>query len=185
MRTKEHWTDDRMTSEPCADIIPSNPWEPWLFVGQHGTIESLEGAVLVSTDGMNEEDLDHLENTGAYPDNTPAVCVSDLLADAVTLRKFRALVGSIVTALGQHGEDRTDGECLDDIWAILAEAGYEDDLRTAQANTDPVPLCPVGDLVGVPHPLSSVSVIPISWDVMGDPREFVLICDSCAQEVEG
>ncbi len=45
------------------------------------------------------------------------------------------LVLDIIEALTRRGEDFTDGECLDEVWALLTDAGYRAELeRSLEAN---------------------------------------------------
>ena len=50
------------------------------------------------------------------------------------IHHFR-LVNDIIEALTRRGEDFTDGECLDEVWALLVRGGYGPELeRSLEAN---------------------------------------------------
>lgn len=44
---------------------------------------------------------------------------------------YPTLINDIITAITRYGEEATDGECLDEVWALLEAAGYSEALRTA------------------------------------------------------
>jgi len=44
------------------------------------------------------------------------------------------MIKDIILAMTTHGEYATDGECMDRVWAILEDNGY--DLRTVQAQQE-------------------------------------------------
>lgn len=45
---------------------------------------------------------------------------------------YPTLINEIITALTRHGEEATDGECLDEVWGLLETAGYGEQLKKAQ-----------------------------------------------------
>lgn len=56
-------------------------------------------------------------------------------AEYIQHLEYRRLVGNIIEALTRRGEDFSDGECLDEVWALLTDAGYGAELeRSLEAN---------------------------------------------------
>lgn len=46
---------------------------------------------------------------------------------------YENIITSIINAITHHGEFATDGECLDEVWAVLEQAGYGEKLKEVQA----------------------------------------------------
>ena len=56
-------------------------------------------------------------------------------ADQIYRIHHTRLVNDIIEALTRRGEDFSDGECLDEVWALLTDAGYGAELeRSLEAN---------------------------------------------------
>jgi hypothetical protein len=47
-----------------------------------------------------------------------------------------AIINSIINALTHHGDLANDGECLDEVWGVLEQAGYGEQLRKVQAEQE-------------------------------------------------
>lgn len=47
--------------------------------------------------------------------------------------KYEGIITSIINAITHHGDSATDGECLDEVWTVLEEAGYGEKLKEVQA----------------------------------------------------
>lgn len=45
----------------------------------------------------------------------------------------KTLINEIIDVITRHGEELTDGECLDEVWDLLDLAGYGEQLKQAQA----------------------------------------------------
>jgi hypothetical protein len=46
---------------------------------------------------------------------------------------YEKLINDIIHALTHHGDEASDGECLDEVWGLLDAAGYGEQLRDTQA----------------------------------------------------
>jgi hypothetical protein len=49
---------------------------------------------------------------------------------------YPTLINDIITALTRHGEEATDGDCLDEVWGLLETAGYGEQLKQTQAEQE-------------------------------------------------
>lgn len=50
--------------------------------------------------------------------------------------KYENIINSIINAITHHGDFATDGECLDEVWGVLEQAGYGEQLRKVQAEQE-------------------------------------------------
>ncbi len=53
-----------------------------------------------------------------------------------TNTNYLKLINDIITVLTRHGEEASDGECLDEVWGLLEKAGYGEQLKKTQAEQE-------------------------------------------------
>lgn len=110
---------------------------------------------------------------------------------------LRAIAGVIAEHYGD--DDTSDGELLDIVYELLDEAGlnvggedvptnFMSDLRGDAARWQALNVatacggawCAGCELVGVETEVNIGGGAVVPWDVMGDSRPFVFVCDECA-----
>ena len=170
-----------------------------------GTILRVAECLLVDPAGFAQEDLARLSDDEYFDDGV--ICeIAERCGVAVDIHEQTLKL--IAGAIAEHYNDTSDisdGELLDIVWELLDEAGlnvggedvptnFMSDLRGDAARwqaleslyPDVWPLrlvrCASCVLAGIQWDIMvnpyAAAVVP--WDVMGDSRPFVFVCDECA-----
>lgn len=163
-----------------------------------GTILRAGECLLVDPAGFAKEDLARLSDDEYFDDGV--ICeIAERCGVAVSIyeQSLKLIAGTIAEHYSPTS-DVSDGELLDIIWELLDGAGlnvggdvptnFMSDLRGDAARWQALNVatacggawCAGCELVGVETEVNVGGGAVVPWDVMGDSRRFVFVCDECA-----
>ena len=162
-----------------------------------GTILRAGECLLVDPAGFAKEDLARLSDDEYFDDGV--ICeIAERRGVAVNI--YEQTLKLIAGTIAEYHSDRdtSDGELLDIVYELLDEAGlnvggdvptnFMSDLRGDAARWQALNVatacggawCAGCELVGVETEVNVGGGAVVPWDVIGDSRLFVFVCDECA-----